>query len=354
MTLHDDAVQTFDAASARSAAAADEYRPPSTAARLARRSGRVGRRLSQVVVVALGVSLLTFLMLNLLPGDPAVAVLGEYAAPEAVAAFREEHGLDRSLPERYVDWLGGAVQGDLGTSYVSQTSVAGTIMNRLPATLELVLLAQLIALGVAIPVAVLAARKPNSWFDRAASVSAFAGLSMPGFLFAYLLILVFAVQLDWLPATGWTKLTDSVTGNLQTALLPALTLSLTQYAVYVRVLRTEMIDTLGLDFVTTAHGKGLHPRRVLLRHVLRGSLLSLVTVVGVNIGMMLGGAVITESIFGISGLGRTLVDAIYQRDLPTVQGVVLFVAVTYVLLNALVDGMYSLLDPRIRYGSQRR
>ncbi|MBI5089126.1 MAG: ABC transporter permease [Actinobacteria bacterium] len=309
-------------------------------------------RLAQLVVVLVGVSFLTFFMLNLLPGDPAVATLGDDATPEALASFRAEHDLDRPVLTRYLTWAGGAVTGDLGQSYRNDRDVLDTIVDRVPVSLELVVIAQVISLALAIPAALLAVWKRNTIVDRALSMSAFAGLSIPSFLLAFLLILVFAVQLNWLPASGFTRISEGFGDNLRTALLPALTLSLSQYSVYMRLLRSEMIETLGNEYITTAYGKGLGVRRILVRHVMRNSLFSMITVIGVNIGVLLGGAVITESIFAIPGIGRLLIDSISQRDLMMVQGVVLFVAVTYVVINLLVDLSYTLLDPRIRHGSR--
>jgi peptide/nickel transport system permease protein len=314
----------------------------------------LGQRLVHLVIVLGGVSLLTFLILNMLPGDPGVAVLGDNAHPDALAAFREQHGLDRPLMVRYFDWIGGVVTGDLGTSYRTNQPVLPTILDRLPVSFQIVVMAQVMALIVSVPAAILCIWRRGSILERAINTSAFATLSVPNFLAAYLLILVFAVQLGWLPATGFSRLSDGLADNLRTALLPALTLALSQFGIYTRVLRSDMIDTLGQDYVTTAYGKGLTNRRVLVRHVLRGSLLSLVTVVGVNMGVLLGGAVITETIFAIPGIGRLMIEGISQRDLMVVQGVVLLAATIYVVLNLIVDILYATLDPRIQLGAQRR
>ncbi len=313
-------------------------------------SGAVVSRFSQLVVVLLGVTFLTFVMLNLLPGDPAFAVLGENATPEAVARFTAEQRLERPIPVRYLDWLGGALTGDLGTSYVNDRDVASTIADRVWISAEIVVLAQLMALALAIPAALVAVVKRDTIIDKVLSMSAFAGLSVPSFLLAFLLILLFAVNLQWLPASGFTRIGDGVWANLRTALLPSLTLAAAQYSIYMRLLRSEMIDTLEFDFVTTARGKGLRGHRIMVRHVMRNSLLSLVTVVGVGTGALLGGAVITESIFAIPGLGRLLIDAINARDLMMVQGLVLFIATSYVVINLAVDLLYAFLDPRIRHG----
>lgn len=310
----------------------------------------VGRRLLQLVPVLLGVSFITFIMLNLLPGDPAVAILGDQATPETVESLRSSLGLDRPLMVRYVDWLWDAMRGDLGVSFRNNIAVRDTIMDRLPVSLEILVFAQIFSLGIAIPVAALAVWRRNTVVDRVIGLSAFTALSMPNFLLAIILILIVSVNLGLLPATGFVPLENGLEENFRTVMLPAATLALSEYAVYMRLLRSEMIDTLREDYVTTAFSKGLSTRRVLIRHVMRNSLFSLITVVGVNIGTLLGGAVITETIFAVPGLGRLLIDSIYQRDLIVVQGVVLFVAVAYVVMNLAVDLMYALLDPRIRHG----
>jgi peptide/nickel transport system permease protein len=308
--------------------------------------------LLQLVAVLVGVSFITYVVLNLLPGDPALGTLGEDATPEALAAFRREHGLDRPMLVRYFEWAGRAATGDLGESYNTGRPVRVAITERLWVTAELVVIAQVLALGAAIPSALMAVRRPNGLIDRATNFLVFAGLSIPTFLLSYVLILFFAVRFQIFPATGFDRIGDGLRDNLRSVALPAITLAVGPFAVYVRVLRSEMLDTLRNDFVTTAYGKGLSKNRVLFRHVFRGSLLSLVTVVGVTVGALLGGTVITESIFAIPGIGRLLIEAISTRDLMVVQGVVLFVSVCYVVINFLVDLLYSVLDPRIRYDDQ--
>lgn len=310
----------------------------------------IAKRLGQLVLVLLGVSFLTFVMLNLLPGDPALAVLGDDASPEAVEAFRVENDLNRPLLTRYLSWVQGAATGDLGNSYRNDQDVLATILDRAPVSLELVVLAQVLALGVAIPAALFAVWKRNTVADHAVSIVAFAGLAVPSFLLAFVLILVFAVQLQWFPASGYTRLSESIPGNLHSAFLPSATIALAECAVYTRLLRSEMIETMSQEFVTTAYGKGLPTRRIFVSHVLRNSLFALITVVGVNVGTLLGGAVITETIFAIPGVGRLLIDSITQRDLMMVQGVVLFTAATYVVLNLVIDLLYTVIDPRIRHG----
>jgi peptide/nickel transport system permease protein len=309
------------------------------------------RRLLQLIPVLVGVSIMTFVLLNLIPGDPAQSILGPDAPQESVDALRDQLQLDRPLYRQYIDWASGALHGDLGTSYRGNNDVWDTITYRVPVSLEIVVVSQVIALALAVPAALLAVRRRNTFVDRSLSMTAFAGLSIPNFLLAFVLILVFAVHWKVLPASGFTRISDGLGKNIKTTILPALALSLSQYAIYMRLLRAEMLETLKEDYITTAYGKGLTPRRVLVRHVMRNSLLALVTVIGVNVGTLLGGAVVTETIFAVPGLGRLLIDSITQRELIVVQGVVLFIAVVYVVLNLVIDLLYSVLDPRIRHGS---
>lgn len=314
----------------------------------------LGRRLLQLVPVLIGVSFLTFLLLNLLPGDPAVAVLGDGATPEAVAALRGQMGLDDPLLLRYWDWVTAAVTGDLGTSLNSGESVTTLLVQRVPASLEIMVLAQVIALVVAVPVAIAAARKPGSLLDRTLGLTAFAGVAMPPFLLGMLLVLIIAMPLG-LPATGWIPMSENPLMNLRSALLPALTLAFALYAVYMRVLRADLVTQLTQEeYVTTARAKGLPMRRIISRHVLRNSVFPLITVVGINMGTLLGGAVIVEQLFAVPGLGKLMIDAIYQRDFMVVQGAVVLIAVVFVLINFAVDVLYAALDPRIRHARSTR
>lgn len=314
----------------------------------------LGRRLLQLVPVLIGVSFLTFLLLNLLPGDPAVAILGEGATPEAIAALNAQMGLDDPLLLRYWHWIVGAVSGDLGTSLNSGESVTTLLMQRVPASLEIMVLAQIVALLVAVPVAIAAARKPGSFLDRTLGLTAFAGVAMPPFLLGMLLVLIVALPLG-LPATGWIPMTENPLLNLRSAMLPALTLAFALYAVYMRVLRADLVTQLTQeDYVTTARAKGLPMRRIISKHVLRNSVFPLITVVGINMGALLGGAVIVEQLFAVPGLGKLIVDAIYQRDFLVVQGAVVLIAVAFVLINFAVDVLYAALDPRIRHARSTR
>src|SRR5712664_273253 len=310
----------------------------------------VARRLLYLVPVLVAVSLLTFLIASLLPGDLAYVILGDQATPEKVAALRHDMGLDEPIWWRYLSWLGNVLQGDFGRSFRTGQTVLQAVTERLPVSLELMVLAELGALAIGIPLAIACAVRSGSAFDRFMTGSAFGMLSVPAFLSAILLIYLFAVELRWLPATGYVPFEEDPIGNLRSFLLPALTLALGEWPVLMRVLRSDMIATLQEDYIAMARAKGLKPSRILLVHALKPSSLTLVTVTGINIGRLIGGAVLVESIFALPGIGRLLVGAIYARDFIILQGVVLFVAVGFVLLNFAVDMLYAVLDPRIRHG----
>jgi peptide/nickel transport system permease protein len=312
--------------------------------------GFVVRRLLYLVPVLVAVSLLTFLIASLLPGDLAYVILGDQATPEKVAALRHDMGLDQPIWWRYLSWLGNVLQGDFGRSFRTGQTVLQAVAERLPVSIELMLLAQLGALAIGIPLAIACAVRSGSAFDRFMTGSAFSMLSVPAFLSAILLIYLFAVELRWLPATGYVPFNEDPVGNLRCFLLPALTLALGEWPVLMRVLRSDMIATLQEYYISMARAKGLKPSRILLVHALKPSSLTLVTVTGINIGRLIGGTVIVESIFALPGIGRLLLGAIFTRDLIILQGVVLFVAIGYVLMNFIVDMLYAVLDPRIRHG----
>ncbi len=311
--------------------------------------GFLAHRLGYLVPVLLAVTLLTFLIASLLPGDLATAMLGDQATPEAVAALRRDMGLDQPLWWRYLNWLGGILQGDFGRSFRTGEPVLAAILARLPVSLELMLLAELAALAISIPLAIHCAVRSGSGFDRFVTGIAFAKLSIPNFMAAILLIWLFAVELRWLPATGFVPFAEDPLGNLRSLVLPALTLALAEWPVLMRVLRSDMIATLQEDYITLAKAKGLKRRRILFLHALKPSSLTLITVAGINIGRLIGGAVIVELVFALPGIGRLLLGAIYTRDFMILEGVVLFVAAGFVIVNFLVDLLYAVLDPRIRH-----
>jgi peptide/nickel transport system permease protein len=310
----------------------------------------VVRRLLAILPVLLAVSLLTFLIASLLPGDLAYVILGDQATPENVAALRRDMGLDQPLWWRYLSWLGHVLQGDLGRSFRTGQTVLQAVAERIPVSLQLMLMAEFIGLLIGVPVAIACAARAGGAFDRFMTGSAFAMLSMPSFLMAILLIYLFAVELHWLPATGYVPFTEEPLNNLRFFVLPALTLALAEWPGIMRVLRSDMIATLQEDYIALAKAKGLKPARILFVHALKPSSLTLVTVTGINIGRLLGGTLIVETIFALPGIGRLLVGAIYTRDLVILQGVVLLVACGFVLVNFIVDMLYAVLDPRIRHG----
>lgn len=310
----------------------------------------VVRRVLAILPVLLAVSLLTFLIASLLPGDLAFVILGDQATPENVAALRHEMGLDQPLWWRYLSWLGHVLQGDLGRSFRTGQTVLQAVSERIPVSLKLMLMAEFIGLLIGVPLAIACAARAGGAFDRFMTGSAFAMLSMPSFLMAILLIYLFAVELHWLPATGYVPFTEAPLANLRFFVLPALTLALAEWPGIMRVLRSDMIATLQEDYIALAKAKGLKPSRILFVHALKPSSLTLVTVTGINIGRLLGGTLIVESIFALPGIGRLLVGAIYTRDLVILQGVVLLVACGFVIVNFIVDMLYAVLDPRIRHG----
>jgi peptide/nickel transport system permease protein len=312
--------------------------------------GFVARRLVHLLPVLLAVSLLTFLIASLLPGDLAYVVLGDQATPEKVEALRHDMGLDQPIWWRYLGWLGHVLEGDFGRSFRTGQTVLEAVAERLPVSFELMILAELMGLAIGIPLAIVCAARSGGAFDHFMTGTAFGMLSVPTFLSAILLIYLFAVELRWLPATGYVPLTEDPAGNLRFFVLPALTLALAEWPGIMRVLRSDMIATLQEDYIALAKAKGLKPSRILFLHALKPSSLTLVTVTGINIGRLIGGTLIVETIFALPGIGRLLVGAIYTRDLIILQGVVLLVAAGFVVINFVVDMLYAILDPRIRHG----
>jgi peptide/nickel transport system permease protein len=302
-------------------------------------------RLIGTVPVLFGVTLLVFLMAWVTPGDPVVAMLGEAAqgiSREALEELRGQLGLDRPLPVQYVSYVAGLLQGDLGTSVRSRRPVLAEVADRLPATLELALAALTIAVVMGVGLGVWAAVRKGTFVDGAAIAVALVGVSIPVFWSGFLLMMVFALELGWLPASG--------RGTWQHLVLPALTVGVSSAAYIARITRGAMLEALGQDYVRTARAKGLHARRVVFRHALRNALLPIVTVVGLQLGGLLGGAVLTETVFAWPGVGRLLVDAIIARDLPVVQGSVLVVSLLFILVNLTVDLSYAAINPKVRYG----
>lgn len=314
----------------------------------------IGKKALGLIPVILAASFLTFMLLSLLPGDPALTILGpNNVSAENIEAVRAELGLDDPLPIRYLSWLGSALTGDLGRSYQTNQDVLEGIRERLPVTIQLMIMSLTIALVFSIPLGVLTAYKAGSRFDKAVTAISFGLLSVPNFMLALLLIIVFAVELGWLPATGWTRFTENPVSSIRSALLPAIALSVGNVAVFTRLLRTDMISTLQDDHVVMAKAKGLPTSQILFRHALRPSSFSLMTLVGLQMAALIGGSIVVEQIFALPGLGGYLIRSIQQRDLLVVQGVVLVLAVAYVVINFIIDVLYTVLDPRIRHGQAR-
>jgi peptide/nickel transport system permease protein len=307
-------------------------------------------RLIRLVATVLAVTFLTFSMLELLPGDPVDVLLPPDAnrTPELIAELREELNLDDPFFVRYFDWLGDFLSGDLGKSYITGQTVSDIIADRLPITLQLAVMSIGMALLLAVPLGILGAYKQGKWVDTSSSAFVQVAQSIPNFIFGILLIWLFAVKLQWLPASNWNRLSDGVVDNLKTAILPASALALAQLAVFSRLVRSDMIATLQENYVLTARSKGMSDKYILFRHALRPSSLSLMTIVGINFGALLGGTVIIETLFAVPGLGFRLINAINSRDILVIQGLTVFIAVAYVVINTIVDLLYSALDPRIR------
>jgi peptide/nickel transport system permease protein len=313
----------------------------------------VGKRLLLAVPIVIGVSILTFWVLNLIPGNAAQQLLGPEATPEQIRTLELRLGLDQPPVTRYLEWLGGAVTGDLGTSLVSSQPVTALLGERLAVTGELVGLAFLVSLGLAVPVALLAAYRPGRMLDRVSMLVSITGLSVANYVLALLLVLVFAVQLTWFPAIGFVPLSQGVAGNLHSLALPTIAIAFPLFCFYTRFLRGDLVDQLqGEDYVTTARAKGIGPWQVLLRHAFRNSSFGLITVVGLNLGTLIGGTVIIEQIFALPGIGQLMLQAINTRDFVVVQACVVVFAVVTVLANLVADLLYAVLDPRIRYGSR--
>jgi len=313
----------------------------------------VAKRLIGAIPTLIGVSLLTFLFIRLIPGDAIAARLGTSQAltPEQLASLRAYLGLDQPLPQQYWTWLTSLLHGDLGYSIRTGRPVLVEIAQRLPATLELALAAAVIAVAVGLPLGIVSALRPRSRLDLAVRVAGLIGLSLPNFWLGTLLIVLFSLYLRWMPNTGgYVDFAQDPLANLQFLIFPAVTLGLALAAATMRMTRSAMLDVLGADYVRTARAKGLASNVVLRRHALKNALIVVVTLLGIQVGQLLGGAVVVEEIFSVPGVGRMLLNAILQRDYALVQGTVLAVALLFVALNIIVDLLYGYLDPRIRLG----
>ena len=311
------------------------------------------RRLLAVLPVLLVVSLLVFFMLRLAPGDPAAVIAGNNATSEDIANIRTHMGLDKPIAVQYVLWLGQVLQGDLGYSYYLSKPVTALVAQRVEPTLALALGTVLLAVCIAVPLGSLAAWRMGGWLDRSLSAFSVAGFSVPVFVIAYLLIYVFAMQLQWLPVQGYKPISGPQSQGtwawMRQLILPWLTLSTVYVALIARITRASVSEALQEDFIRTARAKGLAERTVLVRHALANAAVPIVTVVGIGVALLIGGVVVTETVFAIPGLGSLTVDAVLNRDFPVIQGLVLLFSLSYVLINLLVDTSYVWLDPRIRH-----
>jgi len=307
------------------------------------------RRLFSTLPVMLIVAVLVFLMLRLTPADPAAIIAGDNANSEQVEAIRKKLGLDQPLYTQFFIWFGKVLSGDLGESFFFKKQVSELIADRLEPTLSLAFLTILIAVAIAVPLGVLAAYKQGSCVDRLVMSFSVLGFSVPVFVVGYLLIYVFAIELQWLPVQGYQRLSQGVWGWFQRLILPACTLSVIYVALIARMTRTSVLEVLGEDYIRTARAKGQSEIKVLTRHALANAAVPIVTIIGLGVALLIGGVVVTESVYTIPGLGRLTVDAVLARDYPVIQIVILLFSFVYVLINLLVDLAYTLLDPRIRY-----
>ena len=309
----------------------------------------IGRRLLATVPVMAVVALFVFLLLRLTAGDPAAIIAGDNATAQDVAEIREKLGLNQPIAGQFVIWIGKTLRGDLGESFFFKKTVAELIAQRLEPTLALSVCTLILAVAMAVLLGVVAAWKRGSWIDRFVMGLSVLGFSVPVFVIGYALMYLFAIQLAWLPVQGYQRIADGFGGFIQRLVLPSFTLAIIYVALVARITRASVLEVLGADHVRTARAKGLADLPVLLRHVLRNAAVPIVTVIGLGVALLIGGVVVTESVFSIPGLGRLTVDAVLARDYPTVQGVVLLFSAVYVLINLLVDLTYTFLDPRIRY-----
>ena len=307
------------------------------------------RRLAATVPVMLIVAVLVFLMLRLTPGDPAAIIAGDNANTEQVALIRTRLGLDRPIWSQFLLWLGNILTGDFGESFFFKKTVAELILGRLEPTLALALCTIVIAVAVAVPLGVLAAYRQGTWIDRIVMGFSVMGFSVPVFVIGYALIYLFAIKLNWLPVQGYQPIAQGLGGFLQRMILPSVTLSVIYIALIARMTRASVLEVLGEDYIRTARAKGQVEIKILFRHALKNAAVPIVTVIGLGVALLIGGVVVTESVYTIPGLGRLTVDAVLARDYPTIQAVILLFSLTYVLINLAVDLIYTLLDPRIRY-----
>lgn len=308
------------------------------------------RRFLHSVFVVWGCATLVFLLMRAIPGDPIIQMLGQEYTPQAATNLRHKYGLDQPLYVQYVKWMGNALQGDFGNSIATRESVSKMIAGALPKTMSITLVSFVIAVLIALPAGIISALKKNTALDYISGIVAFIGVSMPGFWFGIILILIFAVKFQMLPALGYASPgQDGIVEWFKHIILPSLAIGMGYAAILTRFVRSGLLEVLGQDYIRTARAKGLYERAVIARHALRNALIPVITVAGIQLAALLSGAVVTETVFSIRGLGRILVGAIFDKDYPVVQGVILLVAVIFITANFVVDMLYAYLDPRIRY-----
>jgi peptide/nickel transport system permease protein len=303
-----------------------------------------------MIPVIFFITVMVFTIMHLIPGDPAYVMLGEEASPKAVETLRKQLGLDRSIPVQYMAWMKAALKGDLGRSIRNNEKILDAILDRLPVTAYLAISAVVFSILIALPTGIIAGVRPKSFMDVVATVLAMGGIAMPSFWLGILLIFFFAFNLEWLPIMGYVSPLEDFWDSIRHIILPAVTLGASMAATNTRFIRSSMLDVMNKEYITTARSKGLRETGVIRKHALKNALIPVVTMLGLQMAMLFGGALIVETIFAIPGLGRLIVNAIFTRDFPMVQGIVLFMAVFVLTANFTVDILYSFLDPRIRFG----
>jgi peptide/nickel transport system permease protein len=309
----------------------------------------IARRLVAIVPVLAVVAVFVFLMLRLTPGDPAAVIAGDNATSDQIADIRDKLGLNLPIWQQFGIWIGNILQGNFGESFFFKKTVAELIAQRVEPTLALATCTLLFAVAVAVPIGVLAAYRQGSVFDRSVMAFSVLGFSMPTFVIGYCLIYLFAIELGWLPVQGYVRIAQNFGQFFERMILPSITLSVGFIALIARITRASVLEVLNEDYIRTARAKGLSNRVVLMRHALRNAAVPIMTVIGLGIAILIGGAVITESVYGLPGLGRLTVEAVLSRDFPTIQAVILLFSVVYVVINLLIDISYTIFDPRIRY-----
>ena len=305
-------------------------------------------RLAALIPILLGLSIASFALVHVIPGDPALVMLGGEGTPQQVQELRKQLGLDRPLIVRYGEWLGRVLRGDLGESLYNRTRITDELRWRFPTTLALVCLSLLLSIGVGVPAGLISAVYRNSWIDHAARLLTLVSLSLPSFWLGLMLILLFSLKLNLLPIVGYKPITIDSWGGIRFLILPSAALGTYLAALLARLVRSSVLEVLGQEYIRTARAKGLPEHVVLFRHALRNALVPAVTVIGINVGILLGGSAVIETLFVLPGVGQLVVTALYNRDLPVIQGLILYISVLYVLINLAVDLLYTYLDPRLR------